>query len=195
MKEITLSKLIAAYAVQKYVWFNNGDWDFNLFGVRSAERIANSYDDLVGIAYKVDGRQQFHVYPATTDPGLPWLQKPMQVQGCGIMAPGQYRGAYSLGTFMNRPALIQVGPVSYYRDNNRDNTLDFDAKTLESAVVGAHVHCVGGGFGGTPVGFNSAMCQDLQLLVDMQHLYDTLKEQVKRGGKTFTYTLFTEDQI
>ena len=48
-----------------YKVFTNGDYNLNLFGIRSPETTSGAYNDLLGCAYKVDG--QWRTRASTTE--------------------------------------------------------------------------------------------------------------------------------
>jgi hypothetical protein len=52
-----------------YPVFENGDYDVNIIGVRSAERQAGAFDDVIHLAYKANGMWRHFEFCATCDPG------------------------------------------------------------------------------------------------------------------------------
>ena len=124
--------------------FDGGPYDLNLFGIRSKNRTANEFDDLIGCAY-LDGKTwRVQYWPATTDPGtLNGKLATKNPKGAAILAPGQYRGAYEIGPHGSSgyTALVQrCGPVTVFRDNTGDTRLDFNRDTLESGYFGINIH-------------------------------------------------------
>lgn len=124
--------------------FDGGPYDLNLFGIRSKNRTANEFDDLIGCAY-LDGKTwRVQYWPATTDPGtLNGKLATKNPKGAAILAPGQYRGAYEIGPHGSSgyTALVQRGgPVTVFRDNTGDTRLDFNRDTLESGYFGINIH-------------------------------------------------------
>ena len=108
--------------------FTSGAYNLNLFGIRAKGGRINKFDDLLGCAYREadDGPWRVAYWPATTDPGLYWLQHPMNVSGTAILMPGQYRGAYEVGFHLGKyRALVQRRPVRVWRDNDRDSTMTY----------------------------------------------------------------------
>jgi hypothetical protein len=115
-----------------YRFYDKGSYNLNIFGIRSENSKSNKFDDHIGVAYRDHMYNPVcEVFPATTDPGKYYLQRPLHRDGTLILVPSQYKGAYMLGLHgrtSNSPykALEQVGPMKYVRDNNKDITLDFD---------------------------------------------------------------------
>lgn len=159
--------------------FEDGAYNLNLFGIRSPSKQAGTFNDLLGCAYKTAVNSEWRVayWPATTDPGVYYLESPMNVAGCAaLVADKQYRGAYQIGLHRGKyRALVQRGPVSVYRDDNRDKVLDYDPSTIIEGLFGINIHKAGAA--STVVGRWSAGCQvhattsgheDMMSLVDKQ---------------------------
>ena len=127
-----------------YAVFDGGPYDLNLFGIRSKNRTANQFDDLLGCAY-LDGKTwRVQYWPATTDPGtLNGQLATKNPNGAAILSPGQYRGAYIIGPHGSTKyaALVQRGAeVTVFRDKTGDSTLDFDPSTLQTGWFGINIH-------------------------------------------------------
>jgi hypothetical protein len=70
----------------------------NIVGLRSESIVPNSFDDEIHVFYtKSDGSWNYHIWPATTDPGTFWLNNPVYEQGTAILAQGQYQNSYAIG--------------------------------------------------------------------------------------------------
>ena len=78
------------------------------------------------LVWQVKEKWEHYRWPITTDPGLYWLENPMNVDGTAILAPGQYRGAYRIGKHRDDyQAVVQTGgEVAVYRDDDRNALLD-----------------------------------------------------------------------
>ena len=122
----TVKELIARFEELGHVVFTNGDWNPNLFGIRNREKKAGRFDDILGCFCKQDGEWILQWGPGTTDPSAYWLERLGNPQGTFILKPGQYRGIWQYGLHRGKyPALIQTGgPVTGWRDRNRDDILD-----------------------------------------------------------------------
>lgn len=98
------------------------------------------FDGSIHLAYYTDkGGVEEHAWPAATRPGLPGLRRPQNKDGTAVIAPGQYRLAYRRGLHRGRPALIQVGNVDVYRDNDRDKALD-PSRRRYTGLFGVNIH-------------------------------------------------------
>ena len=89
----TREQIEAAVKSKGYRWFENGDLNVNIVGVRNdatGGKVTNKFDDLITISYKIDGEWVFGSYNCTTDPGDDWMDNAMNSKGCAILKPGQY---------------------------------------------------------------------------------------------------------
>ena len=134
--------------------FENGPYDLNLFGIRSTNQTANSFDDWLGCAYQDDDMTWWdEFWEATTDPGLYYLENPIpKTGGTAILVPGQYLNVYEIDTHRKEKkgaheALCQRSNknVEVWRDNNKDNILDWEGET-KPGVFGINIHRAGEDF-------------------------------------------------
>ena len=179
-----------------YAIFQNGPYDLNLFGIRSAHLFPGSFDDLMGCAYQnVEGSWVVEYWQATTDPGLYWLEHPQNVKGCAILCPGQYRGVYAIDKHAGAyDALCQRnGPVTVWRDNDRDKVLDHDVET-DTGMFGINLHHASYTGTSSVVGKWSAGCQVIANIKDFERMMELarLQQQHHPGWKSYTYTLLEE---
>lgn len=184
-----------------YVFFDKGDYNINLFAVRNltSENQEDVFDDAIGIAYLVKGKPQVFVEEGTTTPGLSFLRSPLYPGGAAAVVEGQYRRLWRAGTFRNTPALIQVGRVRLFRDNNKDSKYDFDYSSIQEygpeAGIFFHQHFqlrevadrVQNSSAGCIVPRKKSFCN---------FVVERVKDQGKASmGETVTFTLFTSDQV
>ena len=176
-----------------YPVFENGDYDVNIIGVRSAKRQAGAFDDVIHLAYKTDGQWMHFEFCATTDPGIYWLQNGRS-EGTAILVPGHYRGCWQLGLHRGKyKALTQCKPVQVYRDNNRDDIIDMIDENIDEGIFGINIHRAHSTAEVQSVGKYSAGCQVIQRSFDFGVLIRACEEQVaSRGWHTFSYTLIEE---
>ena len=180
-----------------HVVFESGPFNLNLIAVRSANSQAGKFDDRIHLVFRDGfGRWQDLALSCTTDPGLYWLKKLGRVQGTAILKAGQYRGAYRIGLHRRRyPALVQSKPVTVWRDNNRDSTLDHKPGTEESGLFGINIHHAGNtdpdGVG-DDVGAWSAGCTVIGDLDDWAIFWSIINRSAELYGDRFTYTLIEE---
>lgn len=180
-----------------HVVFTQGPYNLNLIAVRSPNTEAGLYDDRLHLVFR-DGfnRWQDLSLACTTDPGAYWLRHPGRVQGTAILKAGQYRGAYRVGLHRRRyPALVQARPVTVWRDNSRDTTLDHRPGSEQSGLFGINIH-----HGGTKdpdgigddVGRWSAGCTVIGDLDDWTIFWSIVSRSAELYGDRFTYTLIEE---
>ena len=176
--------------------FTNGDYDLNIYGIRSSSRVPGSWDDRVGIVYKDNGQWRDQSWQATTDPGLRYLKSPINVDGTAILlANEQYRGVYKIDLHQGKyQALCQRnGDVKVYRDGNRDSHLDLETSTIESGSFGINIHRAHPSRKIARIQGYSAGCQVIQDPVDFESFMSICRKQVElRGWETFTYTLLNQ---
>ena len=180
-----------------YVYFTNGKYNLNIIGVRRAgTKVTNQFDDYIVVEY-VDmyGIKTRDVFPATTDPGLTSMTKPMSIKGCAVLVPGQYRSSWMIGYHKGKyEALVQCKPLKVYRDNDKDNVYDLNPKTIEEGNFGINIHKSGDD--STIVNGWSAGCQVLKRKVNFDKLMKLAHYQFSQGmGARYTYTLINEEDL
>lgn len=189
-----------------YAVFTGGDYNLNLFGIRSRDATSGSWNDLLGCAYRVAGEWQVQYWAATTDPGLYYREHPMRVDGTAILVPGQYRGAYAVGLHAGRyRALVQTaGPVCVWRDADQDTVLDMGPDVpMEVGYFGINIHASANDpYSSTvdrdvssDVGKWSAGCQVHATTTGFRAMMDLVDAQIRTHPtwpQTFTYTLLEQ---
>ena len=184
-----------------YRFFENGDYNLNIIGVRNDSGLADKFDDKLNVFYKEEGEWIMDSYFITTEPGpniLQWPLKSVRHKGTAILVPNQYRGVYQIGTHGGKrryTALVQRGgAVEVFRDNNRDRKADTDG-VIEKGMFGINIHRQFGPDDRENPGGSSAGCQVFQSSVDFYHFMDTCQTAAEIWGNSFTYTLVTEEEI
>lgn len=184
-----------------YAFFENGDYNLNIVGVRNDSGDASRFDDFLNVLYKVEGEWKCDVYPATTEPGTSILRRPIKEvrhKGTAILVPGQYRSTYRIGTHGGKrsyTALVQRGgKVKVVRDNNRDSKPDYH-NPEEEGWFGINIHKHWGSDARINTGGVSAGCQVFQSSKDFYEFMDTCQESADKWGNSFTYTLLNERDI
>ncbi len=180
-----------------YVVFDSAKgYDLNLFGIRTADAGANTFNDWVGVMYLTRGVWSCFVFPATTDPGLYWRENPMNVSGTAILKPGQYRGAWEIGRHQGRyEALTQKKTVTVYRDADRDGELTMDEGNTQTGMFGINIHRASASALSSSVNKWSAGCQVLQDALHFDFLMALANKSKILFGNGFTYTLLLEDDF
>jgi len=188
---------------KRYTFYSSGIYNLNLIAVRSENSVSDSFDDNLYIIYRSeDSRFKIHEFPITTDPGKHWLLNPMNVKGCAILVPGQYKSVFQIGgRHKDYEALEQCAPMFYVRDNDKNNILNFDLYRNPELrkihgfwdVIKSNIHR------SSPTGLSnlvnrwSASCQVLQKRSD----FDTLialshKNKANGHGDKLSYVLLEE---
>lgn len=198
LNKITPEVMQRTYTSLNYPFFVNGDYNVNIFGIRNTrDKNADTFNDCVGIVYKVNGEWKVNKYDATTDPGSTGRLNPTNSQGVAILVPGYYRGVYEVGLHKQKyEALRQKKPMRYWRDNNRDMILDMTGKQYEEiAYTNIHRATDIKGKRSTIVGGWSLGCNVIAANDDFAEFMSIIYKARDRWGNSFSYALFTEDQI
>lgn len=194
--EVSVEVLLKAMEKKDYRVFEHDkkNYNINIIGIRSADTTVNTFNDLICVMWKYQGQWTLKQYKATTDPGLYWLNHPMQPTGTAIVCPGQYLNIYHIGLHRGEyEALTQIAPITFYRDNNLDDYLNMDDKTVESAVCGINIHHAGQN--SKIVDKWSAGCQVIASMADWDEFIGICKKSKAEWGNLFSYTLLTENDL
>lgn len=118
--------------------------DVNLVAVRHGRSTPSAGDDLLYACWRelAGGSWTVRAWRCETEPGPGYLAKPMNPRGTAIIAPGQYKRSHAAGLHKGRPALVQVAPVTVYRDADRDQLIELDPKTLDTGIHAVNIHDV-----------------------------------------------------
>lgn len=180
-----------------YKFFINGAYNLNLIGIRSEQSIRqnNIFDDILLVMYKTAKEVWIKdIYTITTDPGLTMLKAPINTKGCAILVPGQYVGMFKVGYHRGQyKALVQNKSCKVYRDNNKDNVLNYDSKSIDTGLFGINLHKAGQA--SVIVDGWSAGCQVVANVSDFDKLMRTIDTACKTYGDNFTYTLLNEKDL
>jgi len=178
-----------------------GDYHLNLFGIRNPNPKSNSFDDIMGCAYTVEGLWTVHYWPATCDPGTYHLKNPSRVAGTAILVPGQYQDVYKIDLHAGRyEALCQRnGEVRVFRDSDKTDILTMDDRSEMQGYFGINLHrsslrtdSVEEAEDAT-VDRWSAGCQVHARSDGFNQMMALARMQVEKMGKTtFTYTLLEQ---
>lgn len=195
MSECVVNQFRSICEQKGYAFFERGDFNLNLFGIRRVAQ-PNKFDDFFAIIYKVGGKWVYRWFWATTDAGQFYLDNPIVEKGCALLKEGQYRGAYAIGLHKGQyEALRQVKPVSVFRDNNRDSVLDLNGE-VDTGIFGINIHR---GSLVHDLGYDvdkwSAGCQVIADSRDFEELMNLCRKSAKIFGNSFTYTLLNENDF
>lgn len=195
---IDIQTLQKALLLRGYKLFDDDSkpYNLNLIGVRSNDLTPNVFNDWFCVMWKFEGNWNLNVFKCTTDPGLYWLEKPMNEHGTAILKEGQHRGMWTRGMHQGKyPALVQAEPVTVIRDYNRDNKLDFDLGRLDAGLFGINGHRANSKWESIQVDKWSAGCQVLSNPQEFDQLITLCDESRKHWGNSFTYTLLSENDL
>ena len=197
----TRQQIEEALKVKNYKWFENGDYNLNIVGVRNSEtlnEVTNKFDDHITVSYKIDGEWQFHCFDCTTDPGTHWVENVMNDKGVAILKPGQYRSSHKLrlhgGKYL---ALGQQKPLTVYRDNNRDDKYNLDESKTDTGIFGINIHRASKYEGKKSTNINkwSAGCQVIAANDDWHEFLDICQQAREVWSNNFTYTLIESKDL
>lgn len=165
-------------------------YELNIIGVRSNSRITDKFDDYIYICFKNGiGTWENHRFNATTDPGLHFINKPMNGSGTAILKQGQYKGTYQMGMHRGKyKALVQRKPVTVYRSKNNSRDID-TKKAIQTGQFGINIHHAKGDGTTEDVNRWSAGCQVIANINDFKKLMGFAEQHAKLYGNSFTYTL------
>ena len=180
-----------------YAFFTEGDYNVNIIGIRNPNQIANSFDDSLICAYKVFGEWIIKEWQITTDAGRYWLKNPMNSKGTAILVPNQYRSVYKIDLHLGKyEALCQRnGKVEVWRDDNKDQILDFNDSTKEWGYFGINIHRSNPNNESKVVEKWSAGCQVFKKINDFFEFMDICNKAKNIWGNSFTYTLIKEEDL
>jgi hypothetical protein len=190
---LTVENIIDRYSQFGYKLFTEGDYNLNIFGIRSKERRAGFFDDTIGCIWKENKQWKLFLADATVDCGEYYMKNPMNPSGSAFLVEGQYLGLWELGVFHKTAALLQKKPCRYYRDNDRDNIIELDPKTITSGNIGLFLHShFQYGDEAQLIYNSSAACQVFKRNKDLNLLIGLCYQSKARYGNSFTYTLFND---
>lgn len=170
----------------------------NIIGIRNTDGRVNVFDDtIITMTYKNTGLE-INYYQATVDPGLWYLQHPINSRGTGILKEGHYSKCWRLGMFKGHRALLQVRPMTAWRDNDKDDIIDVGLGE-DTGLHGCHLH--GRYYDGKSLDKNplvnrwSAMCQVPERNADTELIMDACAISVRVGNGDFDYTLLSHQDF
>jgi hypothetical protein len=196
-----LPPFLQAVREQGHRVFDSGPYNINLIGIRRIGSHAGLFDDFITCWYLDSaGAWTSHWWPATTDPGLYWLQNPGNVKGTAVMVEGQYPKLWKIGLHKGYKAFQQIGPVRVFRDRNQDDVLDLDPVSEDSGLFGINGHASDSNpwdtsdksREGKEVGEWSAGCQVWANSAHFRHAIQLAEQSAALYGNSFTYTLVSD---
>ena len=200
MELLTPENIKSYFAAKDYKFFDTPDrkLNINIIGVRRDNRGSNTFDDFILVMYREDEMMISHRWLATTDPGKYWLMNPSNPKGTAVLVPGQYRGTWQLGKHQGRyKALVQRKPVKVYRDDNKDEIIDFNniITLIDEGYFGINIHRSNPYKESYVVNKWSAGCQVFKKVEDYNKFIQLCSDSAKIYGNSFSYTLIDEKDL
>ena len=191
----TREQIQKAVIDSNYTYFDKGNYNLNIVGVRCNinNKVTNTFDDILTISYKSDNEWVYKEYPITTDPGVKSLKQLVNINGCAILVPGQYRGCFMVGLHKGYTALVQRDNVKVYRDKNKDEYYDLNPNTIDTGLFGINIHK--SGKESFIVDNWSAGCQVFKREKDFKEFMAIVEKSKQLYGNKFTYTLLNKNDI
>lgn len=185
------------FAKKGYAYFTKGDYNLNIIGVRNllgGNIQNNTFNDAILCIYKENDVWKKQIWECTTDPGSTVMKKPSNKNGIAILYPKQYRSSFTFGLHKGKyECLIQSKNVKVYRDNNKNNKLDFNEKNTEEGMFGIHIHKAGSN--SVQVNNWSEGCIVFKKESDFENFMSICHKSSALYGNKFTFTLITTNDL
>ena len=198
----TREQIKEALKSKGYKFFENGDYNVNIVGIRNSEtegKVTNRFDDLMTVSYRVDGEWQYHEFDCTTDPGTHWVNNcAYSKKGVAILKPGQYRKSHKIRKHLGQyEALGQQNLVTVYRDPNKDAIYNLDENNTQTGLFGINIHRASkyAGKKSTQINKWSAGCQVIAANDDWTKFMKIMRKARSVWTNDFTYTLIDSRDI
>jgi len=186
MLKTSVEKLIEVLTAKGYKVFDDGQ--LNLIGIRKDLTYNNRFDDTF-VVFTTDG--VFHAFDCTTDPGMYWVENFFNPDGTAVLKPGQYLNSHQRGLHQGSyPALVQRRALTVYRDDNRDNIIDYI--NPQTGLFGINIHRANANTKSVQVDKWSAGCT---VIADPKDFATLMALANKSTATEFTYTLLEEDDF
>ncbi len=178
----------------EHVWFKK-PFSVNVVGYRTADTNSNTFNDWMTVSWLDDnGMWFFRRWPITTDPGTYYREHPMNSKGTAVLKCGQYRGMWALGMFKGQyQALLQVGPCTVWRDNDKNETIDIDGASEDYGRFGICGHRASASRTSTVVDRWSAGCQVFADPDNFDEFLAIVRYSMRTFGPKVSYTLLAEE--
>lgn len=200
MELLTVANIKSYFIAKDYKFFDTLDkkLNINIIGVRRDNQGSNTFDDFLLVMYREEELMINNRYQITTDPGKYWLLNPMNPKGTAILVPGQYRSTWQLGKHQSKyEALVQRKPVKVYRDNSKDEIIDYNNinTMVDEGYFGINIHRSNPYDQSYVINKWSAGCQVFKKVDDYKEFMKLCNDSAKIYGNSFTYTLIEEKDL
>lgn len=176
------------------------NYNLNIWGIRSLETNTKKFNDKIVVFYQDrSGHWFFEYFDATTDPSNLMLLDPVNIDGTAILCEGFHKALWSYGFHKQRrdhKALVQHATCRVYRDNNKNDRIDYGNLPIQTGMFGINMHRASA-YGTTPeIGLYSAGCQVHANVVKYNNRFiPIIESSVNEGLTTFSYTLILESDL
>jgi len=195
IKNLTVQQITDALSQAGMPPLFKGELNLTLIGIRSQNTDANSFNDLLCVLHEDGaGKMQILTYPITTDPGRYYREHPINAEGTAILKPGHYKKCWQIGLHQGKyTALVQRGPMTVYRDRNKDEHLDMAHE--ETGYFGINLHRAGANMHTVITDKVSAGCQVFANSEDFDAVMALAHKAAAKYGNRFSYTLLDEADL
>ncbi len=199
MIDVNVLNVINAVESRGFDVFKNDTkpYNLNIVGIRASQPTTNKFNDLMCVFWKYEGQWNMYKMQCTTLPGLYWLENPMNSKGCAILKEGQYKGVYEIDLHNGKYEAIcqRLGPVTVYRDDDKDTEYDMLEGTEQTGMFGINLHRASAYKELDDVDKNSAGCQVIQDPNEYEVHMGIASMAAEIWGNKFTYTLINENDL
>jgi hypothetical protein len=178
-------------------FFDKRPYKLNVMCIRNPKNTSPiKFEDQIAYFYYDDNENiNGRVVPATTNPSVYFLEKPMVSAGTAILKQGQYKDTYSIGLHRGKyEALVQSKPVTVIRDNDRNQIINFLAPTT-TGLYGINIHRASVKNNVQYIEADSAGCQTFQNKSDFDDMMKIARKSRDLYGNKFTYTLIDQKEV
>lgn len=169
----------------------------NIAAVRDTDNPDEWNDLLIYFYFDDNGRCNIEYVPEfTTDPGLKYLNSPTNSSGTAIIVEGWYRKLWKLGLHKGQyEALVQNTPIKVYRDNNKDDKLDLNPKSISEGMFGINLHRANVNSKAKKVSVHSAGCCVVRNYSDWTKFMDKVHLCYDHGQRYWSLALVNKNNL
>ncbi|HHN48737.1 MAG TPA: N-acetylmuramoyl-L-alanine amidase [Bacteroidales bacterium] len=172
------------------------NYNLNIVGIRKTDAEPDKFNDQIVVFWLFDGKWHLREYSATTDPGLAFLNAPVNQPGNILLKDGQYLSAFRLGRTQGKfKALVQARPLTVIRNFKRNSLMFTTNGKQQTGFFGIHVyHTPGSGLNV----FTRQWTAGSQLFAktsDYAGFIKLCENAVLNWDNSFTYTLLNENDL
>lgn len=184
LTKLSLEQIKEMFKNKNYKFHENGDYNVNVFSIRTSNKITNKFDDVFYCVYKVNNEWQIESWECTNNSGYTYTKELLSNKGVAILKAGQWK--YKLGLHKGKEGFVQAEPVTVWRDSNKDYVIN--KNNTETGWFGINIHRAGKD--STNVDGWSAGCTVFKREKDFLEFLNIMKISIEKYGDTFTYTVF-----